>query len=774
MRFMRRCFVALFLLLVALSPAWADNYQGVERFSPDQLKFSRTAGFDVIELDGGSFLTTVGSPHVPCKIIDVALPDGATVTGATLLDATYTDVEGRYDLMPSVRARKITNPSQGNPFIKDERIYSRDGDFPGGGVEIVRQWSMVGQQFVTLRVFPVQYNPVSGRALLATSISYEVRFDIDPNFTRKTYNLSDTVRAKTERRLKRRAVNGDAVAIPAYNGMGSRALPQGDFEYVIITTTSYENEWDVLVDHHTSLGVPTTVVTTDYIYANFSGSDNPAKIRNFVIDAHATWGAVNFLIGGDTGKVPCDYASYQGDSIPNDVYLADYDNDWYCEVYVGRAPVDSTGEIATFVSKAYNYMTNPPSGFGDEAFFMGFDLDSSSPSEDLMEIITNNWMPAWTNYSREYDSEGGGHENDVDGYVNSGYALINHSDHCGTTSVGVGTRNHGSSLSISECRAFSNGARQSIFYSLGCYCGNFESSDCWIEELVKDADGGSVGAVGNSRYGWYWPGGNWHSVSSLFDRKFFRILWEAEYESWHAGETNSESKNNLYVVENTDKYCFMETNLFGDPALPIWTDVPAVPALSYCPTIGVGQQGFTVNVERNGVPADGALVCAKISGDVYERGLTNAQGNVILFIDPSASGTMEVTVSGDNILPSTETCTVDSSGTDMTVGLSLDKTGYLIGETIHYDLSVTNNTGTTQNTTIWVNLNLPSGSTYPEFGSLSTGPWTLSFSAYETKNGSLTQKLPAYAPIGSYMFNAYVGPKPGIVSEAHETFTVSP
>ena len=773
MRFMKHCFVASIVLLLALSPAWAEEFRGKERFSPDDLTFSRTAGFDVVELRDGSFAATTGSPLVPCKHIEVALPDGATVTGVTLLDAVFTDVEGSYDLMPAARPRKISNPAQGNPFVKDGQIYGTSANFPGEGVEVVQEWDMVGQRFVTLRLFPVQYNPVSGRISLATSVSYEVRFDVDPDFTRKTFNLSDRVRANTERSLKGCAVNPDAVTIPAWNGMGSRALTPGDYEYVVITTTSYQNEWDVLVDHHTSVGLPATVVTTDYIYSNYSGSTQYDEIRNFVIDAHATWGTTYFLIGGDSSKVPCGWAYHVNDNIPSDVYYADYDNDWKCEVNVGRAPVDNTGEIATFISKAYDYMVSPPSGFGEEVFFMGFDLDSSTESEDLMEIISGNWMPAWANYSREYDSEGGGHENDVDGYINAGKALVNHSDHCNTTVVGVGSVRHGSHLSISECQAFSNGDRQSVFYSLGCYCGNFEGTDCWVEEFIKDSNGGGVGAVGNSRYGWYMPGW-WHTVSSLFDRKFFRILWEPEYESWRTGQVNSVSKNNLSVTGDYDKYCFMETNCFGDPALPIWTNVPVSPTLTYCSLVGLGQQGFTVNVKDGGQAIEGALVCVNIDGDVYERAETNAEGNVILFIDPSAGGTMDVTVSGDNVLPTFEACTVDAGGPDLTIDLSLDKSSYAIGETIDYDLSVTNNTGTTQNTTVWVNLTLPSGSTYPAAGSLSSGPWTLSFAPYENKNGSLGQHLPWYAPTGSFMFNAYVGPEPGIVNEAHETFTVSP
>ncbi len=775
MRSAKQCLaVAVCVFVVALSSVWADSYKGEELFSPADLSFSQKAGFDVIEMDGASYLLVPGSPLVPCKYIDVALSQGATVTGATLLHAAYIELPGRYDVIPSARPRQCSNPVQANPFIKNEAVYGADAVYPAGGVEILREWSAAGQEFVTLRLSPVQYNPATGKVFLATSITYEVAFDIDPGFEAKTLNLSDRVRARTEKRLKSRAVNPHDVAVPAWNGMGSRALPAGDYEYVVITTTSFENEWDVLLDHHTSIGLPSTVVTTDYIYSNYSGSTQYDEIRNFVIDAHATWGTIYFLIGGDSSKVPCGWAYHVGNNIPSDVYYADYDNDWHCEVYVGRAPVDTTGEITTFIGKTFDYMVSPPSGFGEEVFFMGFDLDSSSPSEDLMEIISGNWLPAWADYSREYDSEGGSHENDVDGYINSGKALVNHSDHCNTTVVGVGSYRHGSHLSISECQAFNNGARQSVFYSLGCYCGNFEGTDCWIEEFIKDSDGGGVGAVGNSRYGWYSPSGPWHVVSSLFDRKFFKILWEPEFQCWHSGETNSESKNNIYVSGDYDQYCFMETNLFGDPALPIWTNVPTVPTLSYCPLIGLGQQGFTVNVKSGSDPVEGALVCANIDGDVYERAETNAEGNVILFVDPSASGTMNVTASGDNLLPTHESCTVDASGTDMTIGVSLDNTNYLLGDTIHYDLTVTNNTGTTQNSTVWVNLTLPSGNTYPAAGSLASGPWTLTFAPYETKNGSLPQFLPWYAPTGAFMFNAYVGPEPGIVNEAHEAFSVSP
>lgn len=762
--------VSLLFLLSAV-PLAADEFMGEIKTAPSDLMLIRSGGLDFVSLTESGMVFETGCPAVPCREINVALPTGSVVTGVEVVDALFTELPGEYDLAPCTRPRRVSNPGAGNSFVKNPAIYGTDAFYPAAQIKKLSQWDLAGQEFVTVRLNPVRFNPVTGKLALAEKMVYRIVYSTDPGAVRKTYNFSSRVRARTMSRLEKMAVNPEAVTIPPYAGSGSRALAPGDFEHIIITTSSLAADFEPVKDYRTSIGMPSDIVTLDWIYANYSGSDNQERIQNFVIDAHSTWGTIYFFLGGDTGQIPYRSTTIQGDSIPNDTYLADYDRDFRCEVYVGRAPVDNSSQISTLWGKTYDMETNPPAGYGDEAFLMGFDLDSSHKDEKLMNYIISHWLPAWTDLSKEYDSESGGHENDVDGYVNDGQVLIGHSDHCNWDVVGVGSYRHGSHLSISECQAFSNGSKQSIMKTLGCWPGAFEKNDCWGEEFVKDSNGGGIGFVGNSRYGWYSPGFVL-AYSGRTLNKFFKVIWDEEYLCSHAGEALGEARNDFWPEPGYYQYIFTELNLQGDPAATIWTDVPSTPTVVFDTSISTGWQSYLVNVSSGGSSVEGALVCVQKGTEVYERGTTDSSGNVTLDIDPATTGTMTVTVSGLNLLPTVGSCTVSGGPPDLEVDIVLDNTTYQRGTQISYDVTVTNNTTGQLTTSMWTNVTLPDFSVYPGSGYLD-GPVSVTVNGNDNEILNFSRIIPAIAPAGSYSFNVYVGPAPGYDDEDHEAFTVT-
>jgi len=773
MRLSRLCSLTLLLLMLAsAAPLAAGDYTGVARFSADDLITARSAGFDTVMLGDADILFAVGSPALPCTMVNVALPGGATVTGVKSLGAEFVELDGTFDIMPCARPRRIGNEPQGNPFIKDTSVYGADARYPAETVEFVHTWDLAGQQFATLRVAPVQYNPVTGKLYLAKSVSYEVAYTVDPGFARQTYNFSERTRERTLENLQRMAANPGAVSIPAWNGAGSRALDPGNWEYVVVTTTSWENEFDTLLDHYTLTGLPATVVTTDYIYANYSGGSDAEKIRNFIIDAQAAWGTIYVLIGGDTDVVPYHKDEVGGDSIPNDTYYADYDYDWKCEVYVGRACVNSVSEIGNFISKTMDYMTDPPAGFGDEALMMGFDLDSATPSELLMEYILDHWKPSWLELYKEYDSETGDHEDDVKAYINAGKNLVDHSDHCNYSVLGVGSYRHGDHIYNSECQAFYNDGKWGLFNSLGCYTGAYDYSDCWGEVWCNDTDGGGIIFVGNTRYGWYMPGGGGLSFSGLYNRKYFKAIWLEDWNFYHSGEAHCESKNLTFPDNGTERYIFTELNLYGDPAVPLWTKVPGTMTCTYGTTIDPGLQSFDIVVDAGGTPVADALVCLWKGDQVYERGVTDAAGCATLIISPQDAGNMKVTVTAQNQLPWMGDCTVTSSALpDLAVALALNGTTFAFLDYLTYDIEVANSSGSSKDTWLWTNITMPDLSTFPGSGYLN-GPMKLTIVAYDSVSGSLSKLIPPLAPTGTYMFNAFIGQHPSIDDDEHKVFSV--
>jgi hypothetical protein len=413
------------------------------------------------------------------------------------------------------------------------------------------------------------------------------------------------------------------------------------------------DDFQPLAEWKTKKGVPTAIVTRQWIYneGGYSGT-NVEKIRQFVVDAHDTWGAMYFLLGGDENVLPYHERYLLSEYVPNDTHYADYDNDWMCEVHVGRASVVNEGMIGTFIDKVLTYEKNPPlTEYPQTAFFFGFDMYEygSFEGEGTKTAIKNLYLPGDWTFRREYDSEPGTHKADVIAYLNQGNNLVNHIDHCGSDYIGTGCVVHDQGLSSADMQGLYNGDRQGIFYSIGCWPCAFPEEPCIAEAYVRNANGGGVAFVGNTRYGWYMPYSD-DGYSLGFDRAFFSSLFSQGH--WRLGVCFSDHKNDYFQNDEYYRYIYTELTLLGDPELPIWTEVPADVEVLHDATLPVGEYSeFPVHVSSGGSPLAGATVCLWKEGDVYEVQTTNGQGEAAFGFVPETTGEMHVTVACHNYLP---------------------------------------------------------------------------------------------------------------------------
>lgn len=87
--------------------------------------------------------------------------------------------------------------------------------------------------------------------------------------------------------IENMVINPEDVFLDPVLTSPSKSLPAGDFDHVNFTSSSLASAFGDLIKWHNKRGLRYTVVTTDYIYANYSGSGNAERIRNFVIDARS-------------------------------------------------------------------------------------------------------------------------------------------------------------------------------------------------------------------------------------------------------------------------------------------------------------------------------------------------------------------------------------------------------------------------------------------------------------------------------------------------------
>jgi hypothetical protein len=629
----------------------------------EMLSIDRMDGLDVISIPGGNVSLPVGAPAVPGWTVRVAVPEGMRATGVRVTALDEITLPGLFRVRPTKLPLPMTAiGSAPLPTGEAERHdASRSGAVPSARAELTGQADLAGQSFAILRVNPLRYMPETGELVLATSM--EIVIEGKPGYLCGDYfspTATSAARLRAESRLKGLVVN-PADAEVRTGTLTQRGVEPGSYDYVIITDFPWVDDFTPLADWRTRKGIRSKIVSMGWITTSggYAGT-TLEKVRAFVEDAHATWGATDFLLGADSHIIPYALTSvvipgYWTEEIPHDTYYADYDDDFVCEVNVGRAPMRSEADIATFVSKMVDYEKNPPlTNWATTAAYFGFDITDPGDGhgEVSKEVIRSMHLPAHWTLDTEYDSEAGTHTADVLAYLSSGHHLVNHHDHCNETTMGTGWITHSDFVTNAEIAALTNGNRQSFCFAVGCNPCDFRTHTSIAEEFVKNASGGGFAFIGNTRTGW---GGSiddpdWYTARQ--DRFFYRNLFDDGFV--YLGENFSDLKNDEYDPAdpyNLHEQCFLQLHLIGDPALPIWTDDPIALTVSHPGEVYAGVLNtFTASVEDGRGPIDGATVCLCKGTEVYEVAPTSS-GSATLTLTPATSGTLLVTVWAPNHLP---------------------------------------------------------------------------------------------------------------------------
>ena len=624
----------------------------VAEFSLSDFSFGKHMEYDMVSLMQGDWLNDLGKPMLPSKELRIAVPAGMKVSGVYVTDTESQQLAGEYHILPAQPPLEIG--FSGGDFIEpDQKIYSSTQPYPLSLVEFIDQGDLAGQAIATFRLFPLQYFPAEKRLILYTSLTliiegtggYECGDYLSPNISerdRKTYELM----------LKDIVENPEEVKLStAFKISSSSSLLEGSFNHVIITHSDFAADYQPLVDWHIKKGVKDTVVTTAWIYANYTGGSNQEKIRNFIIEANSAWGATYFLLAGEHSVIPFEYRRHHQGDTPSDQYYSDFDDDWLHEVFVGRVSAENSTQINTFINKLLKYEKDPPrTDYPLNVLLIGMDLDASTATEFLKRSI-DNYIPSHFNVTKVYDSDASNHRTDVINALNAGQNLVNHSDHSYISYMGTGDRNHGWGINSYTVDGLTNNDRTSVVVSLGCHPNHIDYNDCIAEHFViYNPDQGGAAFTGNTRSGWYYVA-NPISLSGLLDLHWWYGLFNRN--KYNLGQTLVDSKHNFGHSSGVEKECEWTFNLLGEPEMPVWTDAPESLAVSFPVMIPMGSSSFSVHVEDSTThsPVYQALVCLWKGDEVYLTGNTNTTGNKTFNPSPLTPGTMYVTVTKHNYIP---------------------------------------------------------------------------------------------------------------------------
>jgi len=654
------------LVLLALVPALvlAGTITYTLNTSPASVRFSARNGFDVVELPQASAVPDPGKPALPEVAVTLAIPAGAEVTGVTLTPLATTEL-GKYNVAPAQPAYPLSRsvPAWVGP---DAQVYASNAPYPANTLVGYHSGSAAGFRVVSVRVSPFSLKPRSGELSLFTKLGIRVDFTDGTDGTR---TLTEGQRDRAMAGLRSLVSNPEDLGRFSPRTAKKAGLPEID--YLIITNDALADEFEPFAEYRTSRGLRAEIRTEEWIRNNYEGRDLQEKTRNLIIDCFQRRGLSYVLLAGDVAQVPCRRLRIVTDGttgdIPSDMYFGDLDYSWdsnhndlfgemsdsvdlYADVIVGRASVDNVYQVRNFIAKVKTYEGNPATDYIRRSLLpSGWLWQSIGYHGRFVNDSVANLTPSgWTDVGMVNPPSASTVQDSFD----HGFALFDPAGH--GNHAGVYYEDGTPIYLTGNASQQRNRRRYSIMTSLACDPGDFEANDCLAEAALNCDSAGCIGAMMNSRYGWGTP--PQMGPSEKLCVRFYDHLFNAQ--EYVIGVTHNRSREDYSGAAWSDalwRWCVTEFNLFGDPAVDIWTDTPGQLAVAAADTISTGGQGLAVTV----TPAfAGALVCARKGDEVFATGQTDGSGQATLAIHPATAGELRLTATSHNQLAGTKTIVV--------------------------------------------------------------------------------------------------------------------
>jgi len=637
----KQFFVASIACLMIYSFA-AQSYpvsldEDVERmysFNTPSIETVDIAGtiYDRVILDDCYPAGNAGEPKIPSKGVFLLLPPESKVSGIDIIPGGKILLGVGFNVEPTSQAIPISQTENVPIPLPNEAIYHSNAAYPGKLFTNVGVQCFRGYQILVLLLHPVQYNPVTGELFYYTSLEVSIKTVTSGEQSALYRGLSQDTKEVEQK------VDNPEMSLKYSQKYTSSPVPFENYDLLIITTDALKTGFDALKQAHDVTGVATVIKTLTDI-----GGSDLESIRTYIRGAYTDWGVEYVLIGGDADIVPApilwvsgmdENTTYYEETMPADLYYAcldgpyNYDGDgkWgepndgangadvdlIAEVYVGRACVGTTAEVNNFVTKTVAYINKDINdgylkkvclaaeylGNYGIASYGGTYMDqlengSSDDGYTTVGISTDEYVISKLYDSPSYDWP----PSAIISVINNGVHIINHLGHANEV--------YNMKLDNSDVDTLTNPSNRTCFiYSQGCIAGAFDYNDCIAEHFTIKTTHAAFAGIWNARYGFFW------SYSTDGDsQRLHRQFWDAIFGENipEIGRANHDSKeDNLPIIgRSCIRWCYYETNLFGDPALQITEGInnpPEKPSQPSGPTsgkIGVDYTFITSTTDPN-------------------------------------------------------------------------------------------------------------------------------------------------------------------------------
>lgn len=685
------CLLLCFCLIL-IPKGVAQQYTIIHQ--KDEISFAKETDYDVISLQGCLFSTETGKPMLPVQALKYVIPLDKDVVGIKIIQTEETDIVGNYLIMPVQPLMPVQKQTSSLPIIKDSLFYQTNAFYPQEPFFDVETGFMTGTRICSFNFSPVKYNPLTQKIKLITKIVFELEYKTDNKDFCFSSVLSESSRKMMRENIMSMVNNpADFASRSALSEINTnpKAMRGGSeisgIDYVIITADSLSSGFQEIADWKQKKGLRSKVVTTEWIYENFSGIDGAEKVRTFIKYAFQNWGSLWFLIGGDPVIVPVRKAwigqfrtdipalPLSGVFIPTDMYYACLEGNWnadgdatfgegsynrnndgsppinigtnaniddvdrYYDVFVGRIPIKTIQELNNYKIKYFNYVKNPTNSVTN-AFL--FSRNSDKVFSSQMDYVKNSF-PSNISVDRCYECIGAytsfcGTKSDVLGALNGTnkkYHIV-----CGYGHGAVSNFNTcPESITKDEISMLQNNDNTGmILYNNHCETLTWDM-DCVGKRFMIGANGG-IAYIGNTHLGWT-------GDPYRYNRPFISNLYNNKD---NIGKSFFGAKGSGTPEDSESRWTFFALNLAAEPEMQVWTNTPQ--NLQVTPStqgLVTGENTITVTIGNLPLGRE-AVICLQKDDEVYEVKLSE-NGSATFTVTPHTTGTMDITVTAPNFIP---------------------------------------------------------------------------------------------------------------------------
>jgi len=304
-------------------------------------------------------------------------------------------------------------------------------------------------------------------------------------------------------------------------------------------------------------------------------------------------------LGGDDSIIPhralhTEMIDWEGEEkiseIPSDAYYACLDGSWdddgdfifgenennsitdegdyYAEVYLGRAPVETSYEASVFVNKVISFETSEkPNNI--TLHQSGLNPESNPSSAKIIDNCLR-WIPRETYsieklYSVLYNVT-------VEKWIqsfNKGRLIIQHAGNGNELQYDLDNNDDSEVWTIQNISELRNNFYP-IHFSLSCHSGDFTFNDCIAEKMILFPYGGVSACIFNTDFGATDNQKAYLYSGEIIEQLFYEMF---EGDNTHLGVVYQNAKEHFAedaYTNNKYRWCYHTINLLGDPEMPIF------------------------------------------------------------------------------------------------------------------------------------------------------------------------------------------------------------